>query len=500
VLTTRIRARAAARRWGVALAGVTALAGAALISGCTRPQQPGGEVTGLPPAAPPPGSASPNDPFLDTLQQRTFRWFWETTNPRNGLTPDRHPTKSFSSVAAVGFALSSYPVGVERGYVTREQAAERTLTTLRFLYNSPQGEARSGVAGHKGFFYHFLDMETGLRFEQVELSTIDTSLLLAGAITCQEYFDGASPTEAGIRAYADSLYRRVDWRWVQTKPPLISMGWHPEKGFIDSYWVGYDEAMILLVLAMGSPTYPMGPEIWTTFTNNFKWAPFYGYEHVNFAPLFGHQYSHTWLDFRGIRDAHMRGKGIDYFENARRATLSQRAYAVENPMGWRDYGADVWGLTASDGPGDTTITIDGKAREFHSYWARGVDAHERRDDGTIAPTAAGGSIAYAPEVVLPALKAMRAKYGDDLFSTYGFVDAFNATLRDSAFKLKHGRIVPGKAWFDIDYLGIDQGPIVLMAENYRTGLIWNLMKKNPHIVRGLCRAGFTGGWIEGKCS
>jgi len=470
-----------------------ALLGLALLAACAPPPA----SRSRPPAA---GAASvPNDPFLDTLQRRTFDWFWETTNPRNGLTPDRAPTKSFSSVAAVGFALTAYPIGVERGWITREQARERVLTTLRFFWNAPQGPDPAGVTGHKGFFYHFLDMETGLRFGQVELSTIDTTLLLAGVLLCQSYFDGADAGEAAIRAYADSLYERVDWQWAQTRPPLLSMGWHPEKGFIDSYWSGYDEAQILLVLALASPTHPVGPEVWERFTSNYKWAPFYGYEHVNFAPLFGHQYSHVWIDFRGIQDEYMRGKGIDYFENSRRATLSQRAYARANPMGWRGYGADAWGLTASDGPGDTTIVIDGRLRELHSYWARGAAAGEIRDDGTIAPTAAGGSIAFAPEVVLPTLKAMRATYGDDLFSTYGFVDAFNPTVRDSSFTLKHGRVVPGKGWFDVDYLGIDQGPILVMAENYRTGMIWSLMKKNPHIVRGLCRAGFTGGWLAGRC-
>jgi hypothetical protein len=279
------------------------------------------------------------------------------------------------------------------------------------------------------------------------------------------------------------------------------MGWHPENGFIDSYWSGYDEAQILLVLALGSPTHAVGPDAWAKFTSNYNWRDFYGYEHVNFAPLFGHQYSHVWIDFRGIRDEYMRGKGIDYFENSRRATLSQRAYAIANPGQWRGYGRDVWGLTASDGPGDMTITLGGRQREFHSYWARGAAAGEIRDDGTIVPTAAGGSIVFAPEVVLPALKAMRAAYGDDLFARYGFVDAFNPTVRDPAvMHFKHGRVVPGKSWFDVDYLGIDQGPILLMAENYRTELVWNLMKKSPYVIRGLCRAGFTGGWLEGKCA
>jgi hypothetical protein len=436
-----------------------------------------------------------NEPFLDTVQVRTFQWFWDTANPRNGLTPDRWPTKSFSSVAAIGFALSTYIVGVERGYVSRDAAADRTLTTLRFLYTQPQGDAPNGVAGHRGFFYHFLDMETGLRFQQVELSTIDTALLLAGALSCQSYFDGTNATEVSIRAYADSLYRRVDWPWAIARAPVVSMGWHPERGFIPADWVGYDEAMILYVLAFGSPTHPIDPAAWAKWTSGYKWAPFYGTDHVNFAPLFGHQYSHIWVDFRGIQDAYMRGKGIDYFENSRRATLSQRAYATANPMGWKGYGPTLWGLTAVDGPKDTTLVWNGQTRTFFTYSARGAAAGEIRDDGTLAPTAPGGSVPFAPEIAIPALKNMRQLFGDDLFTRYGFLDSFNPTY-EFAGRVQHGRIIPGKGWVDGDHLGIDQGPIVLMIENFRSELMWRVMKKNPYIRSGLRQAGFTGGWLN----
>jgi hypothetical protein len=219
---------------------------------------------------------------------------------------------------------------------------------------------------------------------------------------------------------------------------------------------------------------------------------------VNFAPLFGHQYSHVWIDFRGIRDEYMRARGIDYFENSRRATLAQHAYAKANPMGWKDYGADIWGLTASDGPADTTVTVDGQERRFRRYWARGAALNDIRDDGTIAPTAAGGSVPFAPEITIPALRAMRARYGDALFTEYGFRDAFNPTV-PVGLRVLRGHIVPGVGWFDGDYLGIDQGPILIMIENHRSGLIWELMKRSPPIVRGLCRAGFRGGWLEGRC-
>jgi hypothetical protein len=432
--------------------------------------------------------------FLDTLEQRTFTWFWERTNASNGLTPDRWPTKSFSSVAAIGFALTAYPIGIERGYVTRTDAASRVLTTLRFMYRAPQGSQSAQVTGYKGFFYHFLDMETGYRFEKVELSTIDTSLLLGGVLFCQSYFTQQNPTETSIRAYADSLYTRVDWQWIRPKAPLVSMGWRPENGFIDYDWHGLNEGMILYVLALGSPTHPIDPSAWTEFTRTYRWADFFGQQHVNFAPLFGHQYSHIWIDFRGIRDPYMREKGIDYFENSRRATYSQRAYAIANPHDWKDYSANIWGLTAVDGPLDTLLNIRGMPRRFWTYSARGAAAGEIRDDGTIGPTAAGGSVAFAPEITVPALVAMREKYGDNLFTNYGFLDSFNPTF-DTDIKPQHGKIVRGIGWFDTDYLGIDQGPIIAMIENYRSGLVWRVMRTNPHIIRGLKRAGFTGGWL-----
>ena len=446
-----------------------------------------------------PGASPADAAFLDTLERRTFDWFWETTNPRNGLTPDRAPDPPFASIASVGFALTAYPIGVERRWITRTQAAERTLATLRFFWTAPQGSDSTGVSGRWGFFYHFLNMETGLRHATTELSTIDTALLICGVLFAQQYFDGIDAREAEIRALADSLYRRVEWARFQVQNPLITMAWRPERGMGPARYQGYDEAMLLYVLALGSPTHPADPAAWSAFTSTYKWGTFYGQEHVNFAPLFGHQYSHVWIDFRGIRDAYMREKGIDYFENSRRATMSQRAYAIDNPGRWRDYSGDVWGLTASDGPKDTTITIDGEPRRFHTYWARGAALNDVRDDGTIAPTAAGGSIPFAPEIAIPALRAMRIRYGDDLFHRHGFVDAFNPTLRDASIQTRRGRIVAGKGWFDDNQLGIDQGPIITMIANHRDGFVWNVIRSNPYVVRGLCRAGFSGGWLQGRC-
>lgn len=441
----------------------------------------------------------PNTPrvlaLLDTVEQRTFAFFWERSDPATGLTPDRWPTPSFSSVAAVGFALTAYPIGADRGWVSRSAVADRVLTTLRYFYQRPQGPAPTGIAGHQGFFYHFLDMATGLRFQAVELSTVDTALLLGGVLFCREYFDAADPIEAAIRAYADSLYRRVDWRWAQRSPPLINMGWKPESGFLPLEWRGYNEAMLVYLLALGSPTFPVEPAAWDAWTATYQWGTFHGQSHVGFAPLFGHQYSHIWVDFRGIRDAYMRSRGLDYFQNSRRASLAQRSYAIANPDGWAGYGAEVWGLTASDGPVDATLTVGGRQRRFFTYAARGASFNEIRDDGTLAPTAAGGSVPFAPEVAIPALVAMRERYGQWLFGQYGFLDAFNPTFQLD-IPVQHGRVVPGVGWFDGDYLGIDQGPILAMLANYRRDFVWRYMRRSPYLVTGLRRAGFTGGWLE----
>ena len=464
------------------------VAAALIFAACNQ-----GQVQNAPALPPSPGITSAA--LLEDVQKRRFLFFWETTNPGNGLVPDRWPTPSFSSIAAVGFGLTAYGVGVERGWITREAAAERVLATLQFFLDSKQGDARSGVTGYRGFYYHFVDMKSGERFKEVELSTIDTTLLLGGALFCQSYFDRDNPSETAIRAIAEQLYRRAEWTFFFERPPLVSMGWTPERGLIDYDYRGYNEAMILYILALGSPTHPIGKESWDAFTATYRWADHYGQQHVVFPPLFGHQYSHVWIDFRGIRDDYMRAKGIDYFENSRRATYSQRAYAIDNPMEWKGYGENVWGLTACDGPVDATITIDGKRRTFWTYRARGTAPNEGEDDGTLAPTAAVSSIAFAPEIAIPAMEAMYRNWGTHLYQQYGFLDAFNPTLTVDR-NVPQGRIVPGVGWFDVDYLGIDQGPIVAMIENHRSELIWKTMRKNPHIVRGLKRAGFTGGWLE----
>jgi hypothetical protein len=476
---------------------------ALLTAGCGAPPQasappPSPAAAGATTAAvaDEPSALSADDlAFLDDLERRTFFWFWDKTNPLNGLVPDREPAPSFSSVAAIGFGLAAYPIGAERGWITRDAAKSRVLTTLRFLRAAPQGDAPHGMAGHRGFFYHFLDMQTGARFETVELSTIDTALCLAGALFCASYFDRDDPAESEVRTLATDLFERADWAWAASaRPPRVSMGWTPESGALGWDWSGYNEAMILFVLALGSPTHPIGTASYTTYVSTYRWDTFHGQTFVNFAPLFGHQYSQVFLDLAGIRDAYMRKKGIDYFENSRRATLAQRSYAIANPGGFAGYGPDVWGLTACDGPADVTLDVNGRKVRFFSYAARGAGSRDVRDDGTLAPAAAAGSLPFTPGFSVRALRTMVERWGGEIYGRHGFRDAFNPTFTSPT--LRHGRVVPGKGWFDTDALGIDQGPILAMIENYRSGLIWRVMRKNPSIVRGLRRAGFTGGWLE----
>ena len=441
------------------------------------------------------------DPAIDQLQRRTFDWFVKVTDRKTGLTPDRWPTPSFASVAAVGFALGCWPVGVERGWMTRAEARERTLITLRFFAALPQGPDARGMGGHKGFFYHFLDMENGHRFGTTELSTVDTALLLGGMLFSARYFDGRHADEVEIRQIAQALYERVEWDWAVVRPNRISMGWHPETGHIPHDWWIYNEGMLVLLLAIGSPTHPVSNGVWDEWVYAYEqsWTDRWGDWHLQFAPIFGHQYSHMFIDFRGIQDAWMRGKSamtnqtLDYFENSRRAVYAQQKYAHDNVAGWAGYSSAMWGLTACDGPGDFKQVIDGREREFFSYSARGPGD---RDDGTIAPTAAAASIAFAPEIVTPCVKEMMRFGGDALYTEYGFLDSFNPTLTERDGPLQHGRIVPGIGWVDGDYLGIDQGPIVIQIENHRSDIVWKRMRGEPNITRGLKLAGFTGGWLN----
>ncbi len=426
------------------------------------------------------------DPFFADLEERTFRFFWETGNPKNGLIPDRYPTPSFASIAAVGFGLTSYPIGVERGYISREAARVRVLATLRFFV---------AADNQHGFFYHFIDMRSGARAHESEVSTVDTALLLAGVLFVQTYFDTQDPQDMEIRTLAEEIYRRVDWTWAQPRPPAVALAWTPEQGFAGLDWNGYNEAMLVYLLALGSPTHPIGEQAWSLWTSTYDkfWGTLYDQTYLSFAPLFGHQYTHVWVDFRGIQDPYMREHGLDYFENSRRATYAQRRYAIANPKQWQGYGKNVWGMSASDGPGPARESL-GEDRRFLKYAARGVALGRIVDDGTIAPTAAISSLPFAPEIVLPATLEMYHRFGSSIYSSYGFLDAFNASVRGSPQSpLQPAPVLPG--WVDPDYIGIDQGPILAMIENYRSALVWRVMRGNSYVRGGLERAGFSGGWL-----
>ncbi|MFN3806931.1 glucoamylase family protein [Asticcacaulis sp.] len=435
--------------------------------------------------------APASDPLLSDLHRRTFQFFWDVTDHRTGLTPDRWPTRTFASVAAIGFAFNAYIVGAESGYIRREQAAERTFNTLNFLYNLPQGEAASGTAGYKGYFYHFLRFDDGTRYKTCELSSIDTSLLLMGALCAGQYFDRDTPVERDIRRLSTALYERVDWTFMMRPSGRQTMGWHPEDGFIKAEWRGYNEGMMVYLLAMASPTHPIDPKAYQVWCSTYDetFGPNHGEPHLGFHALFGHQYNHVWIDYRGIADGYMRGKGLDYFENSRRATLAQRNYAIQNPMGFRDYGPDIWGFTACDGPADVKLTLDGVERQFRSYSARGPGDLHPFDDGTIAPTAALGSIMFTPVESLAAARAMRARYGADIYGQYGFFDSFNPTFVTD-YPSREGHQTQRAGWVSNDYIGIDQGPILCGIENLRSGLFWRLMKGCAPLQRGLKLAGF----------
>lgn len=421
---------------------------------------------------------------LALLQRRTFGYFVHEANPSNGLVRDNTRYGSASSIAAVGLGLACYPVAVRRGYLTRGEAAARTRTTLGFLAGSPQGP-QPEATGYRGFYYHFLDLRTGRRAHECELSTMDTAILLAGALTAAEFFDGDDAPEVEIRRLADLLYRATDWTWALDDGLAIRQGWTPEGGFLPFRWQGYNEALLLYVLALGSPSHPIREESYRAWTASYEWKKVYGIEFLYGGPLFMHQLSHLWIDFRGIRDAFMEEKDIDYFENSRRATLVQQLYAERNPRRFRGYSRDIWGITASDGPGPAVRRIGGRVRRFDAYSARGVP--HGPDDGTLSPWAVIASLPFAPDVVLSGFAAYLRNY-PAMKARYGFLCSLNPTFG------KDGRT--GGTWISKGYYGLDQGPVVLMIENFASEMTWKLMRRCRPLIDGLKRAGFGGGWLE----
>ena len=425
----------------------------------------------------------PTDQELGRLQRTTVLYYLHETNPDNGLVRDKTDPDAPCSIAAVGLALATIPAVVERGVIIRKFAAKIARRRLRHLLDLPQGPEPDS-AGYKGFFYHFLDIDTGRRVWNCELSTLDSAFLFAGVLTCATYFDGDTEDEAEVRRVADALYRRADWVWACNGGPALTHGWKPETGFLPYRYEGYDEGLLLYLLALGSPTHPLPPESYDAYCATYQWKEIYGRELLYSGPLFTHQLSHLWVDFRGIRDAFMRERGSDYFENSRQATYVQQEYAIHNPLEFEGYGKYCWGFTACDGPGWIKRSVKGIERQFFDYIARGAPFGP--DDGTVAPWVVVASLPFAPEIVIPTVRHF-ARLNLGMTAPYGFKASFNQTFAvdDS----------PTGWWVTPHHFGIDQGPVVLMSENYRSGLIWNVMRRCPVVIAGLRRAGFTGGWL-----
>jgi len=417
--------------------------------------------------------------FLDSVQYCAFQYFLKEANFNNGLVKDRSAETSPASIAATGFAIPIWALGSEKEWMSRDSAIQITLNLFRFLLNSEQSDDDSAT-GYQGFYYHFLDMETGKRIWDCELSSIDTGLLLAGIRFAKQFYSLDNPAENEIKHLADVLTKRINWSFfgIKTDGPYqhtISLGWDKKNGFNSLGWWGYTEALFLYVLSAGAdmPNVNDGYASWLKF---YQWREPYGKAsgHVVFPALFVHQFSLLWIDFRNIYDEYMAKRKIDYFENSRRATYVQRRYAIDNPNGWVGYDSLTWGLSACDGP-ESRYNFDGKV--FFGYSARGTSGPDSTfDDGTIAPYASASSIPFAPEICIPTLSSMFIKFGaKGLWGKYGFVDSFNLTLN----------------WYDRDVLGIDQGPMLLMIENYKNGFVWKHLMKDELVQNGLKRLGFS---------
>ncbi|HNY11923.1 MAG TPA: glucoamylase family protein [Candidatus Wallbacteria bacterium] len=385
--------------------------------------------------------------FIEMVQKKTLNYFLKCMNPENGLTMDKAPnfgspdySYSPSTTAGVGFGLASLAVGAERGWVEKDYAKRVTLAALKYFYEKMEHV--------NGFFYHFTDMATGKRAWNCEISSIDTALFIAGAIFCGEYYN-----DAQIKKYASLLYYRVNWKWMTNGGKYISMGWKPEDGFINCYWSEYCESMILYILAIGSPTYPVGAGSWHDI--NRPYGEYASYGHIYCSSLFTHQYSHIWIDFSNKNDGY-----ADYFYNSKMATLANRQFCIDSAREYPTFADGCFGLTACIGP-------DG-------YVAYGSAPAVAVNDGTLAPTAAGGSIIFTPAESIKTLRRIYEKYGDKMWGEYGFSDSFNA----------------GRNWFAKDAYAINQGPIILMIENFRSGLVQKVFMKNRCVTEAMRLVGF----------
>lgn len=435
-----------------------------------------------------------DDAMLDDLQRKAFRFFERHTDAKTGLVLDSTQPGQPASIAAVGFALSCYPVAVERGWLLYHDALALTLAALRFFDNADQSGAKDGI-GYKGFFYHFLKADTGTRAWNCEISTIDTALLVAGALHAAQHFSSDGAGEREIRARAQSIYARIDWRWAQNGAASLTMGWTPEAGFLANRWLGYNEAMLLYVLALAAPEFAVAPDAYAAWTSAFDWRRIYGRDVLYAGPLFIHQFSQIWLDLAGLQDSFMATKQTDYFANSREATHIHRQYAIRNPHRFEGYEKNCWGFTASDGPADATAPFHGHPQQFHDYIARG--APDGPDDGTISPWAAIASLPFAPEIVLDEIRHLEALIGHSP-AGYGFHASFNLSWPEASATGVTCTTVDGEklcAWVSPWHFALNQGPIVLMIENYRSRMIWNQMRDCAPIRLGLQRAGFHGEWL-----
>ncbi|MGH6609326.1 MAG: glucoamylase family protein [Burkholderiaceae bacterium] len=425
-----------------------------------------------------------DEALLNDLQQAAFSYFLQAVNPANGLVADNSRADSPCSIAVVGFALAAYPIAVQRGWMTRSDAVTCSLATLRFFHESDQSDSPRAT-GYKGFYYHFLDMQTGRRVWNSELSMIDTGLMIAGALTAAMYFTADTAEERELRDLADALYRRIDWRWSQNGNATIGHGWKPDSEFLNYSWDGYSEALLMYVLALGSPTHAIGEKCYEGWTCTYQWENLYGYDFLYAGPLFMHQFSHAWIDFRGIADHFMREKRCDYFENSRRAVEVQREYARRNPLGFTGYDEDCWGFSASEGPSDADPSMANEPRSLLGYAARGVPYGP--DDGTLSGSAVLASLPFDPEATWSAVRTMLQRYPklrDSSHDVYRCSGGFNPSYGGA-----------DGPWVSDRVFGLDQGIVTMMIENYRTQLIWRLMRGCPYIVDGLKRAGFSGGWL-----
>ncbi|MEP7110923.1 MAG: glucoamylase family protein [Ferruginibacter sp.] len=426
--------------------------------------------------------------MLDKLQRETFDYFLTETDPDTGLIADKTQPGFPSSIAVTGMGLTAYIIGVERKFLSRGDAIASVLKILKFFYNSRQGR-EANATGYKGFYYHFLKMNTGEREWKCELSTIDTALFIAGALSVAVYFSGDNQQEKTIRDLADKLYRRIDWQWALNGGTTISHGWKPTSGFLPYRWdENYCEAILMYVLALGSPTYPIRPEGYKKWTDTFSLTKVYDFEYLYAGPLFIHQFSQMWIDFRDIYDSFNKQAGFDYFENSRRATCVHRRYAIENPLEFKHYGKYCWGLTASDGPGNKSLKINGIKRKFFNYKARG--APNGPDDGTISPWAVVASIPFAPEIVIETIRHAIERLNIMAPRSYGFDASFNPEYP--------AKDAGGRGWVSPWRFGLNQGPSLIMIENYQSEMIWQIMKQCPYLINGLQMADFTGGWLNKK--